>query len=555
MKSLIAYTYLLFIFFQFTLHCQTFNFVNLPHSAYALGTGWQGVASLTNDDALVYNPAKLSLTKNTRLSFFRNPFQMWGGSMPFTNLALYYKVTGIGSFGISYEYWDEGEFNITSEVNPNIIEEKFHYYESSFSIGYARNFGNSLSAGIQLRYAYSHLYQDTPSGFFIGLGMLYNPDFCDKRFDLGLSIMNLGSAVEYNSLTPYGEPDIFYDSPPTRLNLGMNYIAIDNDYLTLPLDLSISKPFDKRDDNGEGESSFKTLFSDWSDFPDDMSLHSGISLIWKPLNLGKNFSFFQEFYFGNYSQGIKTYLLNYYTHGVNIGIEFNKYKLCMGYSGISHDVNYLNYSYYFPWEFPYETFQFSFEVNDDLLFKRNTVVEKKPALDGIILSFGSGETVRTGVWKSFSTGIWEHTTENSLSYIIEAAFYINENNALVSSLHFNSVPFKVTSGTYTAINSTYEDFTFFTSYRYHPLQSFHYLFVQGGLGIFRMNPVPKSSPRYDYKTAVQLGAGLTLDLGDPVILTPDINYNLIFERATGPAPRIQGFNQFNFILKVGYKIL
>ena len=551
MKNLLAYTSLLFIFFQFNLFSQAFYFTNLPHSVSALGTGWQGVASLTNDDALVYNPAKLSLTKNTRLSFFRNPFQV-GRSMPFTNLSLYHKETDIGSFGLSYEYWDEGEFIVTTETNPDPVQEKFHYYQRSFSAGYARNLGDNLSAGIQFRYAYSHLYGDTPNGFFVSLGMLYNPDFCDKRFNFGLSIMNLGPAVEYKSDLPVGEQDIFYVSPPTQLNLGMNFIAIDNNYFTLPLNLGISKPFDKTDDNGEGESSFKTLFSDWSDFPNDATLHTGISFIWKSLNLGENFSFFQEFYFGNYSQGIKTNLSDYYTHGVTIGIEFYEYKIGIGYSGISHNVHYPNY---LTWNFPYETFQFTLEVNDNLLFKRNTVVEKKPALDGIILSFGSGETVRTGIWKSFTTGIWEHTTKNSLSYLIEAAFYFNGNNALISSLYFNSIPFKITSGAYTAVNSTYENFTFFTSYRYHPLQSFHYLFVQGGLGIFRMNPVAKSSPKYDYKTAIQLGTGLTLDFLNPIIITPVVDYNLIFERATGPAPRIQGYNQFNFMIKLGYEIL
>lgn len=471
MKNFWDLTFLLLIFCHFNLHSQAFYFSNIPHSVSALGTGWQGVASLTNDDALVYNPAKLSLTKNTRLSYFRNPFQVWN-SMPFTNLTLYHKETDIGSFGLSYEYWDEGEFNITTETNPDPVGEKFHYYQSSFSAGYARNLGDNLSAGIQLRYAYSHLYDDTPSGLFVSLGMLYNPDFCNKRFNFGLSIMNLGSAVEYKTDSPYGEQNIYYNSPPTRLNLGVNYNVINNDYFSLPLDLSISKPFDKTDDNGEGESSFKTLFSDWSDFPHDATFHTGISFIWKPLSLGENFSFFQEFYLGNYSQGNKTYLSNYYTHGANIGIEFYEYKLSMGYAGISHDVNYLNYSSFLPWKLPYETFQFTLEINDDLLFKRNTVVERKPVLDGIILSFGSGETVSTGVWKSFTSGIWKHTTENSLSYLIEAAFYFNESNALVSSLYFNSVPFKITSGAYTAVNSTYENFIFFTSYRYHPLQSF-----------------------------------------------------------------------------------
>jgi hypothetical protein len=106
MKTLI-FSLIIFLLIQFNLkvqYTQVFNFVNLPHSVSSFGTGWQGVASLSNDDALTYNPAKLSLTKNTKFSFYRNPFQMAGfGSYPLINFSIYHKEGNIGSFGVSYE--------------------------------------------------------------------------------------------------------------------------------------------------------------------------------------------------------------------------------------------------------------------------------------------------------------------------------------------------------------------------------------------------------------------------------------------------------------------
>ena len=559
MKNLLIF-FLLIILFLFDLkaqNTQAFYFVNLPHSVSTFGTGWQGVSSLTNDDALTYNPAKLTLTKNSKISFYRNPFQLVsrGRPYPLTNLSLYHKEDNIGSFGLSYENWDFGEIQgaVMDPNNPEGYSSKtFHYYERSFSAGYAKDINENFSGGAQLRYNYTHFGGVIVKGFFLSLGLLYNPDFCNNKFNIGFSLMNLGPAVKYEATTVSGETFTNYDPPPTKLNLGINFVTVENEYFTMPISLSISKPFDKRDDNGDGQSSFKTLFSDWSDFPNDASLQTGLSFIWKPLRLGNDFSFFQEFYFGNFSRGIKTYLENYYTHGINIGIEFFEYKFSMGYAGVSHNVHYPNY---LQWVFPYETFQFTFELNDNLLFHRGNNKESYSPLESIILSLGLGHTARLGMAKGSEVSHYKVSYGNNFTYSFEASFYFDKRNALVSSVTYNSVPYDISYGSFKFIDTKFETFSFFSSYRYHPLGSIRFLFVQGGMGIYRWNPVIKTEPRYDYETALQLSTGLTLDFLTPLIIIPTIDYNLILYPSTGDAPRIQGYNQFNFILKVGYKII
>jgi len=363
--------------------------------------------------------------------------------------------------------------------------------------------------------------------------------------------MNLGSAVKYEMTLPLsGETFVYYDPPPSKLNLGIYFIATENDYFTLPVNLSISKPFDERDDNGDGQSSFKTFFSDWSDFPNDASLHSGILFIWKPLRLSESISFFQEFYFGNYSDGIKSGITNFYNLGANIGIEFYEYKFSMGYAGVSHNVHYQNF---FRWVFPYETFQFTFELNDDLLFRKNEQVGSKPLLESIILSFALGHTARLGIAQGYNLSGYKVTSGNNFSYSLESAFYLNKRNALISSLTYNSIPYDISYGSFRLLDTKIETFSFFSSYRYHPLEQFWNLFIQGGLGIYRWNPVQKSEPRYDYKTAVQLSTGLMLDVMEPLVVTPFFDYNLFLFEATGSAPRMQGHNQIIFGLKIGYR--
>jgi hypothetical protein len=558
MKTSVTFCFLVVFSFHLNLKAQdtqAFEFVTWPHSVSSFGTGEMGVASLTNDDALVYNPAKLTLTNNTKFSFYRNPFQLVI-YVPISSYTLYHNVPNVGSFALNYENQDYGEFRgtIIDPSNPQGYVETgmIHVYQNSFAAGYAKNFSENFSAGIQFRYSYWHFREVVAEGFLVSLGGFYNPDFC-SRLTLGFSLMNLGPAVKFESEQFIN--GAHYDPPPARLNLGINFTAAENNYFTLPLSLGIWKPFDERNDDGEGQSSFKTVFTDWSDFPNDLSLQTGLSFIWKPLYFNDNFAFFQEFYAGNISTGIKTNIQNFYTHGLNTGLEFYGYKFTAGYAGVAHNVHYPNY---LQWTFPYETFQLSFEVNDDLLFKRNTSQESKPLLKHIILSLGLGQTVRFGKAKSHTVEVFKYSAEDNLNYNFECAFYFNDNNALLSSISYNRIFFDISYASLKLIESKFETFSFFSSYRYHLLENFHPLFLQGGLGVIRINPVVKSSPRYDYKTAVQAAAGLTLDYLDPLIITPVIDYNFILNFTAYPpvsdAPRILGYNQFNFNLKFGYKI-
>jgi hypothetical protein len=562
MKNSIVLSCLVIISLQLNLkaqgtHTQAFDFVTWPHSVSGLGAGQMGVASLTNDDALVYNPAKLSLTTNTRFSFYRNPLQVFIPA-PLTSYTLYHNVPGVGSFAINFENQDYGEF-IASIIDPDnpqgYTDERAHDYNNSFAAGYARTFSENFSAGIQFRYAYWHFRKIIEEAFLISLGGLYTPDFCERRFTFGFSLMNLGPAVKFELEQLANENH--FDPPPTRLNLGVNFTAVENNYFTLPLSLGIWKPFDERNDDGEGQSSFKTIFSDWSDFPNDVSLQTGLSFIWKPLYFSDDFAFFQEFYTGNISTGIKTHLQNFYTHGTNIGLEIHDFKFSAGYAGVAHNVHYPNF---LQWTFPYETFQLTFELNDNLLFGKDMPAKYNPKLHGFIISLGLSESVRLNDLQPGNPPFIEYSTKNSLNYSAEVSFYFNEKNALISSFAYSSIPNEIK---YTILlledmefteKSKVESFFFFTSYRYHPIDEFNSFFIQGGLGIFRFNPVIKSSPRYDYKTSVQLTAGLMLDFLNPVILIPALDYNFVLFPSTGDAPRIKGFNQFNPGFKIGYRI-
>lgn len=528
---------------------QAMYYLNYPRSVYSLGMGEQSVALRASEDALEYNPANLVFIERPTISFFHQPFQMasyyFDSHIPLNSYSALFKIKNIGSFGIEYNDWDFGEVHI---IGPDMAEEGIaRAYEHSFSLGYAREFCDNFSAGIQLRYAKSSLGFASAEKLFLSAGLNYSPKFLENKFNIGFSLTNFGTKVWYKD-------EAQADPPPSKLNLGIGFLPLDNNFYSLQVQLAFSKAFDAR----PTESSFEGLFNNWKDFPNDATLHTGLAFNWKPLDLGYGFAFFQEFYLGNYSVGNKTLLGNFYTHGGKIGIEFGGLQFSAGYAGRWHNVHYPNY---LVWKFPYETVQFTLGINEDILFSKERLKANYAKPKNIILSIGIGRSFRVGKFKESSSGgytpYYTHYNEGFIdgnNFSIEGAFYINEQNAIVSNLIYNPTDYTVKFQGQEIAKNKIEIFSISSSYRYHPFELFLPLFIQGGLSIVRLNPTsPYFYPKYDYKTALLFSIGGNMEVYEGIVLCPFANYNLLLSKDGNSAPRLGGFNQFDLGLKVGYK--
>jgi len=101
----------------------------------------------------------------------------------------------------------------------------------------------------------------------------------------------------------------------------------------------------------------------------------------------------------------------------------------------------------------------------------------------------------------------------------------------------------------------YETIFLGSHYRYHPLELFKPLFVQGGLGIIRYKPnVDKANPRYEYKSTFHFSVGAALNYLEPIIITPEVAFTSILNTSGNSAPRIGGYNQFDLNIKIGYRL-
>jgi hypothetical protein len=525
---------------------QAFYFINFPHSVRNFGMGMQGVASTSSIDALTYNPANLVYTKEPQFSFYHQGYQMNVGDMPINDYSFYYNAGKIGTFGFDYNEWEWDNIPYTTADKPDAYYVG-NAFERSISIGYAKSINESFSIGADIRYSYSKIITDKFDSFTFSLGLTNKFTFLDRNWNFGFAIMNLGTAVKYS--VPNGINE--YGTPPTFINTGFSVPAIESNLLSIPLSLSVSKPFTKRDDNGNGQSSFKTLFTDWKNFPEDASVSSGLAFEWKPLNLGGGFTFSQVFYIGNYSQGIKSDFTNYYTHGAEISIGYNGAKFSAGYSGVWLNAH---TNIYTQWYFPYETFQFSFSADERVFKNRATSSSDGTILKNVIISAGFGQLLRVGNARSQDIYSYNVQSQNNLEYSIESAFYMNESTALVAFISYNSLPYKRNYSTYILYNTTYETFSAGSLFRYHPVENIKNLFFQAGIGVTRTNPVIFTTPRYFYEPSFIAGAGYNIFLCDQFVVSPVAGYNILLRSSYLNTERIGGDNQLNLGVKLGYRI-
>ncbi|MCU7513388.1 MAG: PorV/PorQ family protein [Ignavibacteria bacterium] len=537
-----------------------YDFTNYAGSTSSYGMGEEGVALRNSQDAFTYNPANLTFSDKIRISLFHNPFQIMGYSFPLNNVNAAFRIKGIGTFGLQYLRHEFGEVAYATTDNPDGNGTKVHIYNYSLALGYAGEISDELSMGLVLKYGYENWGSSSKGSMLFSGGLNYQPEVFNKRINLGLSLMNMGAPVKIRSpyLNPANRNETIWidkDYPvSSMIHLAVSAVPLETDYLSTSMQIGFGK-YLINNGSDDSKSSFSALFNDWKDFPRDASLSTGLAFEWKPLDLGNGFSFYQNFYLGTTSPGPELSMYNSFTHGAEMGIGYKEFSFSAGYSGRWHNAQ--GFNMYFPPEFPWETFQFSLEWDINKHFNRESQSKAPVALKNILVSFGSGYNFRTGHLVPSELEQF-CKSRNGIAYSIESAFYLDKNNALVAALYYTQIPvvveYQLEYWKYTSKNDL-ETFGIYSAYRYHPLDAFPTLYIQGGPGIVRINPVGPSIPNYQYQASLNMATGANLDFfSNNIIISPELNYQLMFVPInTSTAPRLGGENQIGLAVKIGYR--
>ncbi len=531
------------------------SLVAFSRSLTAGAMGEQGVAHGDPFAAMQYNPANLVSSRGAEFSYLRTPGYAFFWDVPLVSACAAMKLNNGGAIGLEYTYLDYGEVMQTDPSGPEV--HPFHSFERSIAAGYAMPIGEELAVGAHARYVWSPTGTDaTVDHLLLSAGLTYKPASLSKRLTAGLSLMNFGTRVEYPSAT---EETTFADPPPANLNLGVEVLPVSHEFFDVVVSLGATKPFDRRDGapSYNGRSSFSSLFTDWKDFPNDMTAQIGLSYLWHPLNLGGGVNFVQEMDLGYFTIGPKTGRSSYFTHGISLGLEAFGMRAMAGYYGRWHNND---ADSFLPQRLPWETVQFS--LSSDLTVFDQDESGAAPAATprNIILSAGTSLGLVVGKMKDTGPAGLKISFDNNTFWSLEADFYIDEASALVSSFSYTRMNEKMYLRAYPAspINPPVgiETLSLEAGFRYHPLDDAQPLFVQGSLGIIRMNPVPEDTwPRYSYQAFDRIAVGCVVPLFESgVVLIPRAGLTSIFMNEWTNASRLGGYHQWEFGMNVGYEL-
>ncbi len=537
-------------------------YLNYIRSNSAYGLGEQGVASRSGIDAMIYNPANLIHTEGTQLSYFRNPFYYAGwDDTPFKSYAVTTKLDSNIYLGAEFVSWDFYLSGITIANNENgYVENSFHSYNRTFAISFAQRFSDELGYGVQVRYTKDNSDPLRVEHFWGSAGIQYIPSTFDHQLRVGFSLMNFTTSISI-PVTDFitGNNFVEHDPPSSYVRLGFEYDIIHNSFFTLTLHEETSKELIKYN------SSFEALFNDWHDAPRDVDLHSGLSFAWNPIPLGKGYSLIETMYFGHLTYGPLSGSGSKFYNGINFGIGVGGVQFLAGYASMWHMTNTDIFNIFFN-QMPWETFQFTIKSNASLLHFEPEKESPSP-LNRIILSIGWGYPFRTGWYGEHIFARDPHDPSqfatskyfNRALYQVEASFYFSERSALVTSFQYGRIPveynayavFFAPPPTHFGIAIRIETLTLISAYRYHPISDFQPAFIEVGFGVQRQNPIEDTSPKYFYNPLAMFNGGVLIPFSN-IMLIPKVGFSSLLGKINGSAPRLGGYNQFEFSVNAGY---
>jgi len=544
-----------------------FYYLRMPRSVKAYSMGQQGVASLSSSGAMQYNPAGLVNSDSVSISYFNCPY-MLNENYRFYAGNYSMRLGKYGNIGVEYTDMDYGEYELY-QPKERII--KYHPYEKSLAIAYANRIGKEFSVGAEVRFAWEKTFDNNNVYFepLISAGVMYQPEVLKNRLNLGFSLTDFGSAVNsYEELYWYdngenGTEKISY-AAPANFNLGLSILPVTNSFFDLDFEASISKRLEKGGGftDGSAQSSYASLFNSWKYFPNDAASSLGLGYIFHPIYLGSDISFIQEMYLGYKSIAPKYTTANIFYHGFNMGLEIKGIKVMAGYTGTWHNHSFIGQ---YNSRLPNENFEFT--LSSDLkIFGRQKAYASYNSPLNILISTGYSFGNVLGSAKGAKFDFGETKFDNNNNWQVSADFYIDENSAITTSLIYGRLKEKDYIQYYYGghlygygYNNDVETFSLESGYRYHPLRNFHPLFVQGAIGVMRLNPVTKTyyynrPSEYFYKPYGRISVGGIIPLWmERIVVIPKISLRTLLMETFWYNKILYGYNQIEYGINVGYR--
>lgn len=187
-KTIALLSFITIIFFTDSFAQNTYEFLRLDMSARAGALGGSFVANNDDADVIFYNPAGLSLLKDSPISF---SFLKHLLDINLASLSYSTEMDGLGRVGAALMYVNYGSFDEADEFGTRTGE--FAANELAVVVGYSNMLDENFYYGANAKIIYSGIADRSSTAAAVDLGLHYAAPTND--FNVGISILNLGTQV------------------------------------------------------------------------------------------------------------------------------------------------------------------------------------------------------------------------------------------------------------------------------------------------------------------------------------------------------------------------
>lgn len=227
------------------------QFLKIGIGARQVAVGEANIASIRDINSIFWNPAGISALNGAEASF---TYTSWIADLNIFSGAVGYNLAGIGTLALSYISLDYGDIPEALVTSPGggidtRTGNTFSGSDLAFGVGFARQFTDKLSIGVNLRYIREDLFVFSSDLWSFDIGSFYDTGW--KGIRLAMSAQNFSTPARWldtkeeeqqsydlplvyrigASIDLLGGSDLFLGGDPTDQKLTLNIDAIhSNDY-------------------------------------------------------------------------------------------------------------------------------------------------------------------------------------------------------------------------------------------------------------------------------------------------------------------------------------
>lgn len=206
---------------------------------FARSAGWGSVniAGATGMDATFLNIAGIAATNASTQVTFNNTQWLVGAGIQVNSATLVQRVSDVGVLSMGLNAFDYGEWEVTTEDQPEGTGATISPQSLVINIGYAQKFTDNIYGGANVKLYSSSISNLNTNGVCFDAGVQYRTGE-DDRYKFGITLKNVGPGISYQgdgfgvvlNVPTYGVPytQTFESRSarfelPTQLSIGGSY--------------------------------------------------------------------------------------------------------------------------------------------------------------------------------------------------------------------------------------------------------------------------------------------------------------------------------------------